>query len=93
MGQLRAAIIDDDAEVLDLIEQILKEEGVETKRHFQAEDLLRNIETQDFDIIISDLMLPGISGIELLDELNARAKDIRCHHHWIRVPWIPPLDE
>lgn len=76
MDYLHAAIIDDDAGILDLIEQILKEEGVDTKRYHQVEDFLLHLEEYSFDIIISDLMLPGISGLDLLDELNARGKDI-----------------
>jgi DNA-binding response OmpR family regulator len=76
MDHLRAAIIDDDAGILDLIEQILKEEGVDTKRYQQGEDFLPHLDKYDFDIIISDLMLPGISGLDLLDELKTRGKDI-----------------
>ena len=76
MDHLRAAIIDDDAGILDLIEQILREEGIDTKRYHQAEDFLPHLDEYDFDIIISDLMLPGISGLELLDELKSRGKDI-----------------
>lgn len=72
MEPVRAAIVDDEDEVLDLIEQILKEEGIRTKRFHAAEDLLEVIEKHTFDIIISDLMLPGISGLELLEELNLR---------------------
>jgi DNA-binding NtrC family response regulator len=76
MNRLRAAIIDDDAGILDLIEQILREEGVETNRYLQAEELLPHLEGYDFDIIISDLMLPGMTGLELLDELNSRKMEI-----------------
>jgi DNA-binding NtrC family response regulator len=76
MDRLRAAIIDDDAEILDLIEQILREEGLDTNRYHQAEELLPHLEGYDFDIIISDLVLPGMTGLELLDELNSRGKEI-----------------
>ncbi len=76
MDRLRAAVIDDDAGILDLIEQILREEGLDTNRYQQVEELLDQLEGYDFDLIISDLMLPGMSGLDLLDELAARRKEI-----------------
>jgi len=72
MAKVRAAIIDDEDEILDLIEQILTEEGLRTKRFHQAEELLEVVDKESFDIIISDLMLPGITGLELLDRLNRK---------------------
>ncbi len=72
-----AAIIDDDDKVLDLIELVLKEEGVETiRRSNTAEEILGLISAEDFDFIISDLMLPGMSGLELLDEIHKMDRDI-----------------
>lgn len=76
MEHLRAAIIDDEDEVLDLIELILKEEGLKTSRFNNAEDLQAALEKTAFDIIISDLVLPGMSGLDLLDNLNKDASDI-----------------
>ena len=72
MAKVRAAIVDDEVEVLDLIEQILMEEGLRTKRFQKAEDLLAIAEKEQFDIIISDLMLPGLTGLELLDALHEK---------------------
>jgi DNA-binding NtrC family response regulator len=72
MANITAAIVDDDEEVLDLIEQILKEEGVRTKRFLQAEGVLEMVTEDSFDIIISDLMLPGLNGLELLDNLQKK---------------------
>ena len=76
MEHLRAAIIDDEDEVLDLIELILKEEGLKASRFNNAEDLQTALDKNTFDIIISDLVLPGISGLDLLDNLNKEAFDI-----------------
>jgi DNA-binding NtrC family response regulator len=72
MANVTAALVDDDEEVLDLIEQILKEEGLTTWRFHQAEDLLETLESTSFDIIISDLILPGLTGLELLDRLHRK---------------------
>lgn len=76
MANVRAAIVDDEDEVLDLIEQILKEEGLEPRRFHRAEEVLDVIDGESFDIIISDLMLPGITGLELLDALHAKGLGI-----------------
>ncbi|HPI92915.1 MAG TPA: response regulator [Deltaproteobacteria bacterium] len=72
MAKVSAAIVDDEDEVLDLIEQILKEEGLRTRRFHQAEEVLDVIDAESFDIIISDLMLPGLTGLELLDALHKK---------------------
>jgi DNA-binding NtrC family response regulator len=71
MRVARAAVIDDEGEVLDLIEQILKEEGLCVRRFSRAEDLLEDLPEQAFDVIISDLILPGLSGLELLEMLHS----------------------
>lgn len=75
MRVARAAVIDDEGEVLDLIEQILREEGLSVKRFTRAEELLDNLPEEAFDVIISDLILPGLSGLELLDRLHSMNVD------------------
>lgn len=72
MAKVRAAVVDDEDEILDLIEQILAEEGLETRRFHRAEEVLEVIGADSFDIIISDLVLPGMTGLDLLDALHAR---------------------
>jgi len=75
MRVARAAVIDDEGEVLDLIEQILREEGLSVSRFTRAEDLLDILPEESFDVIISDLILPGLSGLELLDMLHSMNVD------------------
>ncbi|MBN1635120.1 MAG: response regulator [Deltaproteobacteria bacterium] len=76
MEIIYSAIVDDDDEIIDLIELILKEEGLLVRRFNQAEDLLDLLPSTRFDLIISDLMLPGISGLDLLDEVHLLDLDI-----------------
>ena len=68
-------MIDDEGEVLDLIEQILREEGLSVRRFTRAEELLDSLPEASFDVIISDLILPGLSGLELLDMLHSMNVD------------------
>jgi DNA-binding NtrC family response regulator len=72
MAKVSAAIVDDEDEILDLIDQILTEEGLRTKRFHKAEELLEVTEKESFDIIISDLMLPGLTGLDLLERLHRK---------------------
>lgn len=72
MAKVSAAIVDDEDEILDLIEQILTEEGLRVKRFNRAEDLLEVADRESFDLVISDLMLPGLTGLELLDRLHGK---------------------
>ena len=77
MDHVRAAIIDDDDEILDLIEQILKEERISTRRYSRAEALLRELPGgPEPDLIISDIILPGMTGLDLLRDLDSRGIDI-----------------
>jgi len=77
MNDLTAAIVDDDNGILDLIEQILKEEGLKTRRFNEVESLIKELdEDKTFNVIISDLVLPGKSGLDLLNEINERKLDI-----------------
>lgn len=88
MAKVNAAIVDDEDEILDLIEQILKEEGLKTRRFHRAEEVLDVIDAEPFDIIICDLMLPGITGLDLLDALHKRG----IHTPFVLITGYASLD-
>lgn len=69
----KALLIDDDISTLELMKFQLDAEGFEVLTADNAENGLSFIETNDFDIILTDLHLPGISGIEMVK----RAKEIQ----------------
>ena len=63
-------IIDDDIDIAELESFILKAEGFETVIKNNAEDALIEIEKNSYDLILMDIMMPGISGIELCAKIR-----------------------
>lgn len=58
-------IIDDEADLVDLVSYNLKKEGFIVDSALDGETALSKIRKGQYDLLILDLMLPGIQGIEL----------------------------
>lgn len=58
-------VVDDEKDIADLIEVYLQNEDYIVFKCYTAEDALRCIETQQLDLAILDIMLPGIDGFAL----------------------------
>lgn len=75
----RALIIDDEAPVRSPLRRFLERRGwqvVEAENGEQGLQILRRSGFDDFDLILSDLKMPGISGIDLHDQLMAERSDL-----------------
>ena len=63
------AVIDDDMHIGDMLTEVLRQEGYGVLRAYsgtEAQMLLKNVRP---NLILPDLMLPGLSGEELLPQL------------------------
>jgi len=58
-------VVDDERDILELISYNLKKEGFAITTSRDGEDALRHIRAEDFDLVLLDLMLPGMQGMEL----------------------------
>ncbi|NOZ68875.1 MAG: response regulator transcription factor [Deferribacteres bacterium] len=58
-------IVDDEKDILELLSYNLKKEGFETACSSNGEDALRLLRRDAFDLVVLDLMLPGMQGMEL----------------------------
>jgi DNA-binding NtrC family response regulator len=71
----RVLVIDDEPIIRDVLHDILSREGYAIQSVPDAESGLRALEDGDHDLIILDLMLPGIGGFETLKEIKRRDPD------------------
>lgn len=64
------AIVDDDVYVGDMLEELLRREGYGVLRAYSGTEALLLLRDKRPDLILLDLMLPGLSGEEVLPHLN-----------------------
>ncbi|MBN1429822.1 MAG: response regulator [Anaerolineae bacterium] len=69
-SQGRVLVIDDEPSMQTLVGMLLDRVGIPVTSIGTAIDGLRLLETEDFDLLILDLMLPDIDGLELLEKLR-----------------------
>lgn len=69
-------IVDDDKSMRDAIARLLRAAGFESTAYPSAEALLANGAADSAACIVSDLMLPAMSGLELLDTLRAIGRGV-----------------
>lgn len=67
------AIIDDDVYIGDMLERVLKREGYGVLRAYSGTEALLLFKQQRPDLVLLDLMLPGLSGEEVLPKLEGIA--------------------
>ncbi len=64
-------IVDDEQVVCDLLCDELSEQGYLCTTALDGYDALAKLATQDFDVVLLDIKLPGISGIEVLRKVQS----------------------
>lgn len=63
-------IIDDDAAIGDLEQEVLEREGYAVQRAYSGTEALLLLKEQRPDLVLLDLMLPGLSGEEVLSRIQ-----------------------
>ena len=74
--RLNVWIVDDDQSVRWVLEKALKQADMETRSFERAEHLLDAIDDGEPDVLITDVRMPGMSGIALLDRLQVARPDL-----------------
>jgi two-component system alkaline phosphatase synthesis response regulator PhoP len=73
MKQQHIVIVEDEADIAEVIEYSLSREGFETSSALNGQDGLELAQSVKPDLVLLDLMLPGLDGIEICRELKSDA--------------------
>ena len=81
MAKEKILVVDDEADILELVRYNLSREGYHVTGTLTGEDALRKVRSDPFDLIVLDLMLPGMDGL-------AFTKTIKNDSRLRRIPII-----
>jgi len=68
----RVLVIDDDKTILDLIAAVLRDEGCSVEAALSGQEALEQSPPEPPQMVVLDMFIPGISGLELAGELRAK---------------------
>jgi two-component system phosphate regulon response regulator PhoB len=74
MAKEKILVVDDEEDILELVRYNLAREGYQVTGALSGEEALKKARTQAFGLIVLDLMLPGIDGLEVAKKLKAHDK-------------------
>ncbi|MFL5320517.1 MAG: sigma-54-dependent transcriptional regulator [Myxococcaceae bacterium] len=78
MGELSgtALLVDDDAAVGKVLSAILVQAGMKARHVRSGEEALQELTVRPYDVIVTDLRMPGMDGMQLLQRLNQHYPEI-----------------
>lgn len=72
----RVLVVDDERMVRQLLSRVLREHGFETREASDGAAAVESLREHEFDVVVSDIAMPGLDGISLLKEIRRRDLDL-----------------
>jgi DNA-binding response OmpR family regulator len=77
-GRVRASgtpvvlVVDDERPIVDLLQDLLQDQGYEVRRAYDGMTALQLIEREQPDLVVTDVMMPRLDGLALFNEIRTR---------------------
>lgn len=68
-------LVEDDVDIWEMLSALLLEDQVELSWSRTGQDALRQVEEEDYDLVMLDLGLPDVNGFEVLRQMRTRLQD------------------
>jgi len=75
--QIKILVVDDEEMIVTILDNYLSEKGYAVTGVHDASEAIRLIGETTFDIVFTDLMMPGVNGMELVKEIHTRNLDTK----------------
>jgi two-component system response regulator AtoC len=72
---MNIAVVDDEIIIQKRLQAALEKEGHGVKTYGSGEDFLRDLDLGNFDLVFLDVVLPGINGMEVLQQVKSRVPE------------------
>src|SRR5437667_8026584 len=76
MARKSILVVDDEKNQREILEEILSSEGYDVTMASSGEAAMKFVESRRFDLVLSDLKMTGMSGLDLLKQLTDFDKSI-----------------
>lgn len=77
MDKIRILVVEDDVDLRETLEEVLSDEGYEVTTAERGEDAVTLASQQVFDLVVTDIKMPGIDGLEALEQVKQRQPEVK----------------
>ena len=78
--QYRLLVVDDEQDILSLLETLLKKEGYNVETATSGEEALVKMEVNIPDLVITDLFMDCMNGMQLMESIRSKNTFASGHH-------------
>lgn len=87
----QALVVDDEPEVAEALREMLERDGYEVEVAMDGALARTRLQLRDFDIIVSDIRMPGLNGAELFDWIERERPTLRSRVGFVTGDTLGPL--
>ncbi len=70
-------VVDNEPDIVDLTRTVLELGGYEVITAYSGEECLRQLEKEKVDLVLLDIMMPGMSGWDVFNRINKKSTNIK----------------